>query len=204
MALVLGMDAAVQALLRKPKAHARCRRRPARCEEIWKSWKGGPERQLLGIETALLLDAAGDPSFQGYFAARFRGKEQGDFLYFVEPAGQEQVTLGRFVPVRGVREGEAQDPQGDLAPAAARPADRPGAGRPGAVGHLGLGLAARARTAQPFPGNASFEPREVHAGAERRGGPRRLRPGADRAAAGRPGSPRGGAAPLRRPGRRRR
>ena len=157
MALVLGMDAAVQALLRKPRA-ALDATQTARCEEIWKSWKGGPERRMLGIETALLLDAVGDPSFQGYFAARFHGKEQ-DFLYFVEPAGQEQVTLGQFVPFEAsvrekrkiLKEISRQQRRGRL---------------------IGLELddlgqwdtwvsaSLRGKDGTPLPGRASFEPRK--------------------------------------------
>ena len=37
--------------------------------------------------------------YQGFFAAWLRGGEQGDFLYVVDPEAQEQVTLGRFVPI---------------------------------------------------------------------------------------------------------
>lgn len=158
MTLVLGMDAAVQALLRKPKATLDAAQ-TARCEEIWKAWKGGPERRLLGIETALLLDAAGDPSFQGYFAARFHGKERGDFMYFVEPGGQEQVTLGQFVPFEAsvrerrkiLKEISRQQRRGRM---------------------IGLELddlgqwdtwvsaSLRGKDGAPFPGHSSFEPRK--------------------------------------------
>jgi hypothetical protein len=158
MTLVLGMDAAVQALLRKPKATLDATQ-TARCQEIWKTWKGAPERRLLGLETALLLDAAGDPSFQGYFAARFHGKERGDFMYFVEPASQEQVTLGSFVPLEAsakekrkiLKEISRQQRRGRL---------------------IGLDLddlgqwdtwvsaSLRGKDGAPLPGNASFEPRK--------------------------------------------
>jgi hypothetical protein len=158
MALVLGMDAAVQALLRKPKA-ALDAEQTRRCEEIWKSWKGGPERRLLGIETALLLDAVGDASFQSYFAARFRGKEQGEFLYFVEPASQEQVTLGRFVPFEAsarekrkiLKEISRQQRRGRLIGLELED-----------LGQWDTWVSAslRGKDGAPFPGNASFEPQK--------------------------------------------
>jgi hypothetical protein len=158
VALVLGMDAAVQALLRKPKATLDAVQ-TARCEEIWKSWKGGSERRLLGMETALLLDAAGDPSFQGYFAARFRGKEQGDFLYFVEPAAQEQVTLGRFVPF----EASAREKRKILKEIARQ--QRRGRLIGLELDDLGqwdtwVSASLRKKDGQPSQGNASFEPQK--------------------------------------------
>ncbi|NIR42433.1 MAG: hypothetical protein GWN99_00895, partial [Gemmatimonadetes bacterium] len=53
-------------------------------------------RRLLGVDTAILRDAAGDPVYQGYFAGWFRGEELGEFLYLFEPDSREQVTLGQF------------------------------------------------------------------------------------------------------------
>ncbi len=98
MVLVLGMDAAVDAMLRKPAATPEASL-VQRGEALYRKWKDGPERKLLNVESAILLDAAGDPAFQGYFAAWFRGKELGDFLYLVNPEDQEQVALGSFVPL---------------------------------------------------------------------------------------------------------
>ena len=98
MVLVLGMDAAVDAMLKRPAATPEASV-VQRGEELYRTWKDGPERKLLNVEGAILLDAAGDPAFQGYFAAWFRGKELGDFLYLVNPVDQEQVTLGSFVPL---------------------------------------------------------------------------------------------------------
>lgn len=98
MVLVLGMDAAVDAMMKRP-ATAPEASQVQRGEELYRKWKDGPARKLLNVENAILLDAAGDPAFQGYFAAWFRGKELGDFLYLVNPEDQEQVTLGSFVPL---------------------------------------------------------------------------------------------------------
>ena len=99
MVLVLGMDAAADAMLRRPKVPELDGAQVRRAEEIYAKWKGGPERKQLNVDTAVLRDSVGDASYQGFFAAWFHGSELGDFLYLVEPDAQEQVTLGRFVPL---------------------------------------------------------------------------------------------------------
>ncbi len=97
--LVVGIDAAVDAMLRKPKAGELAPEVARRAAELYGRWRSGPVRKLLDVEGAVLADALGDPVAQGYFAAWFQGKEQKDFLYVVEPASEEQVTLGRFEPL---------------------------------------------------------------------------------------------------------
>ena len=99
MVLVLGMEAAADAMLRRPKVAVLDGALSRRAEEVYAKWKGSPERKLMSVEAALLKDTAGDSAYQGFFAARFHGSELGDFLYLVEPDAQEQVTLGRFVPL---------------------------------------------------------------------------------------------------------
>ncbi len=99
MVLVLGLDAAAEAMLRKPKAGELDAELSRRAEMAYSKWKRGPERKLLNVESAVLKDVAGDTAYQGFFAAWFRGSELGEFLYLVEPDAQEQVTLGRFVPL---------------------------------------------------------------------------------------------------------
>lgn len=98
MTLVLGLEAATDQMLKRAKASL-----PAdtarRAEQVFRAWREGPERRLLGVETAILFDLVGDSQYQGYFAARLHGKELGDFLYLSEPPAQEQVTLGRFEPL---------------------------------------------------------------------------------------------------------
>lgn len=108
MVLVLGLDAASEAMLRRPKVEALDAGLARRGEEVYATWKGGPERKLLGVEGALLGDVAGDASAQGFFAAWFKGSELGDFLYLVEPDSQEQVTLGRFVPLEATEKEKRQ------------------------------------------------------------------------------------------------
>jgi hypothetical protein len=158
VALVLGMDAAVQAVLRRPKATLDAQQ-TARCEEVWKTWKGGAERRHLGVETALLLDAVGDPTYQSYFAARFLGKERGKFLYVVEPGSREQVTLGHFVPL------EASDKEKRKIHKEISRQQRRGRLIGLELDDLGqwdtwVSATLRGRDGKPFPGNASFEPRK--------------------------------------------
>jgi len=99
MVLVLGLDAAVDTILKKPRAEPLDAALARRAEEVYTKWKGSPERKLLNIDGAVLKDVAGDTSSQGFFAAWFKGTELGEFLYLVEPGSQEQVTLGHFVPL---------------------------------------------------------------------------------------------------------
>ncbi|MES1245081.1 MAG: M1 family aminopeptidase, partial [Acidobacteriota bacterium] len=103
-ALVIGLDAAVDAMLRKPAAQPDAAT-VEKAKALYQEWRKRREREILGVERSLLLDGLRDPSAEGCFAAWFRsdagdtGAEQGDFLYTVEPASREQVTLGRFVPL---------------------------------------------------------------------------------------------------------
>lgn len=96
--LVVGLDAAVEAMLGKAPAESDLVT-VARAEVLYDEWRGRKEREVLGVERSLLADALRDPSAEGYFAALFRGSGLGDFVYLVEPASREQVTLGRFTPL---------------------------------------------------------------------------------------------------------
>ncbi|HYN19859.1 MAG TPA: hypothetical protein VE078_02785, partial [Thermoanaerobaculia bacterium] len=96
--LVVGLDAAVDAMLRKPAAPADAAL-VGKAETLYREWRKRREREVLGVERSLLADALRDAGAEGYFAAWFRGGEPGDFVYLVEPASREQVTLGRFVPL---------------------------------------------------------------------------------------------------------
>jgi peptidase M1-like protein len=97
--LVMGLDPAVAALLKKPAAQPDDAT-VKRAEELYKQWRAKPERKQLNVETGILGDALGDPSYQGYFAAWFRGGDLGDILYLIDPDSREQVTLGHFVPLQ--------------------------------------------------------------------------------------------------------
>jgi hypothetical protein len=95
---VIGLDAAVNALLKKPAASPDPET-VRRAEALYKQWKGKRERKLMDVDRGLLLDALDDPASGRYFVAWFRGTNLGDFLYQVDPAEREQVILGHFVPL---------------------------------------------------------------------------------------------------------
>lgn len=96
--LVVGLDAAVNAMLGKPAAPADAAL-AGQAETLYQDWKKRREREVLGVERSLVADALRDPGAEGFFAAWFRGAEPDDFVYLVEPASREQVTVGRFVPL---------------------------------------------------------------------------------------------------------
>ncbi|HEX5760389.1 MAG TPA: M1 family aminopeptidase [Thermoanaerobaculia bacterium] len=154
--LVLAMDGAVDALLRRPAAPLAADAADA-AEALFAAWKAGPQRRLLNVDAGVFMDAAGDPLYQGYFAAWCRGGELEDFLYLVEPEAQEQVTVGRFVPL----ETSARERR-RLRRAVHREQRR---GR--LIGldleDLGqwdtwLSASLRAKDGKPLPGTAAFEP----------------------------------------------
>src|SRR5579864_1906343 len=96
--LVVGSTPAATAMLRKPAAAAD----PAlarRADEVYQRWRKSHERKALHVESGLLLNALGEPAYEGYFAASFLGTDLGDLLYQVDPESSEQVTLGHFVPL---------------------------------------------------------------------------------------------------------
>ncbi|HYU34020.1 MAG TPA: M1 family aminopeptidase [Thermoanaerobaculia bacterium] len=158
IAMVMNMDAAVEALLRRPKATPDAAQMQ-KAEEIYQAWKKGPHRKFLDVETALLLDAIGDPLYQGYFAGWFRGKELGEIHYVVDPSEQEQVTLGQFVPLTATDREKRK-----ILKSIARQQ------RSGRL--LGVGLedfgdwdtwvsaSLRNREGKPFQGRSSFEPKK--------------------------------------------
>lgn len=96
--LVVGLDAAVAAILRRPAAQPDAAT-AGRAEALYADWKKRGERERMNVDRGILLDALQDPVAAGYFAAWFRGGELGDFFYFLQPDDREQVTLGRFVPL---------------------------------------------------------------------------------------------------------
>jgi len=154
--LVVGLDAAVGAILRKPAAQPDAATLK-RAEELYKQWRGKPERKQLNVETGILGDALGDPSYQGYFAAWFKGGGAGDFLYLLEPDSREQVTLGHFVALEAtekqkrklLRQIEREQRKGRLVGLELDD-----------LGQWDTWLAAslRDKEGKPAPGGAAFEP----------------------------------------------
>ncbi len=93
---VVARDEAADALLQRPEATAGAEVLH-RAGERYAAWKDSPERQTLGVETGILLDALRDPLYQHYFAGWFMGRQLGPFLLQIDPAAEEQVNLGQFV-----------------------------------------------------------------------------------------------------------
>lgn len=96
--LVIGQDAAVAAMLKRPAAppDADLSRR---AEVLFADWRKKGEWKYMSAERGILLNAMRDPVAAGYFAAWFRGGGLGDVFYCVQPGEREQVTLGHFVPL---------------------------------------------------------------------------------------------------------
>lgn len=156
--LVVGPDAAVTALLGKPAAQPDAASRQ-RAQALWGEWRKKREREIFEVDRGILLDALQDPLGSGYFAAWFRGKSRGDFLYFVEPDDQEQVTLGRFVPLDAT-EREKRKIEKDI-----RREQRKGRALGLEVDDLGTwdtwsSASLRDASGRPVTGTPAFEPRK--------------------------------------------
>jgi len=154
--LVVASDAAVTALLRKPAAQLD-EAAGRRAEALWGEWRKKREREIWNVDRGILLDALKDPLGAGYFAAWFRGGARGDFLYFVEPDEQEQVTLGRFVPLDAT-EKEKRQIEKEI-----RRQQRKGRAKGLEVDDLGswdtwAAAALRSSSGQPVSGTPAFEP----------------------------------------------
>ena len=96
--LVVGQDAAVSAVLRRPAA-APDAELTRRAEALYADWRKKGEWKYMSVERGMLLNALHDPVAAGYFAAWFRGGELGDIFYCVQPGEREQVTVGHFIPI---------------------------------------------------------------------------------------------------------
>lgn len=94
--LVIAADAPPAALLRRPTIKSDMAA-TSRAQLLYAAWKSGPERKELGVEQALLQDAAEDAAYQLYFAGLFQSAARGRFFYLVDPGEREQISLGQFV-----------------------------------------------------------------------------------------------------------
>ncbi len=121
MVLVMGLDAAADALMKKPKA-APDAAQLKRAEEIYAKWKGGPERKLLGVEDAILTDVIGDPAGPELLR-RLVPRERAGGFPLSGRAGRAGAGDARQVhSPGGDGEGEAQAPEADLPRTEARDA----------------------------------------------------------------------------------
>jgi hypothetical protein len=97
--LVIALDAAAEAIRARPEHPAAGDAIGDTARELLEAWRSSRERQLLGVEGAILADVLRDSGAEGYFAGAFEGERLGRFLYTIEPRAREQVTLGRFEPI---------------------------------------------------------------------------------------------------------
>ena len=156
--LVVGQDAAVSAVLRRPAAvpDAELTRR---AEALYADWRKKGEWKYMSVERGMLLNALHDPVAAGYFAAWFRGGERGDIFYCVQPGEREQVTVGHFIPI------EATDKEKRKLVKQISREQRKGRLLGVEVDDLGqwdTWLSASLRTAggKPAPGSATYEPKK--------------------------------------------
>ena len=100
MVLVLGIDAAVDAMLRKRPAAAPEAAQVQRGEELYAEWKSEARAQAPGRRGRHPPRRAGDPAFQGYLRGLVprQASWETSSIWSI-PEAQEQVTLGRFVPL---------------------------------------------------------------------------------------------------------
>jgi hypothetical protein len=155
--LVVGQDAAVAAMLRKPAAQPDAGQL-RQAEALYTDWRKRGAKPM-NAERGILLTALGDPIATGYFASWFRGAAQGDFFYCVDPGVREQVTLGRFIPL------DATDKEKRKILKRIARAQRKGRLLGVDVDDLGqvdTWLSGSLRTAdgKPSPGAATFEPKK--------------------------------------------
>ncbi len=70
-----------------------------RARALYREWRTGRVREVLGVEPQLLMDAVGDRVAADFFAAWMRSEKLGDLVYTLDSSNREQTTLGQFVPL---------------------------------------------------------------------------------------------------------
>ncbi len=95
---VVGRDDAARSLVDRPVASGVDPRTSRLAGQRFARWRKSPERALMGVDAGLLSDALGDPLYEDFFAASFRGEKLGEFLLLIDPAAEEQIRMGQFVP----------------------------------------------------------------------------------------------------------
>lgn len=96
--VAVASDQAVDVLLKRAKAVPEAAA-VASAQELYRAWRDGTTRRLLGVEAALLADTLGDSGLSSYFVALLHGEKRGDFIYGVDPTEIEQLTVGQFAPL---------------------------------------------------------------------------------------------------------
>ncbi len=97
--LVIASDAALAAISARPPVEPSVTERSL-ARSTYSSWRASPDRDVTGVEAALVRDAHADPAYDQYFCAWMFSRARGRFVYLVDPEAYEQVTLGRFERVK--------------------------------------------------------------------------------------------------------
>ena len=96
----MGADAAATALASRPGAAPLPADRARAAAELLAAWKSSREYRRSGLRLNALGAAAGDPRAQRYAAAWCEGATLGRFLFDVDPAADDAVSVVQFVPAR--------------------------------------------------------------------------------------------------------
>ncbi len=93
---VICNDSKMRSLLNHPAGKSIDEESREQAETFFENWLTGPERQILGVDDALLLDAMDEPRYSSYFAGRLRGDDHNNLLVAMDPSEEEQVFIGHF------------------------------------------------------------------------------------------------------------
>jgi len=97
--IAMARQEAVDVLLRDSRRAVPEAAQRERARELYREWRTGRMRKVLGVEPQLLMDAVGDRVAADFLAAWMRSERLGDFVYALDPSDREQVTMGQFVPL---------------------------------------------------------------------------------------------------------
>lgn len=96
---VVANDAASSALFRRVATGAPDAADLERARTLWERWRKSGERRALGVDSTLLADALGEPLYSAAFVAWLHRKDEQPFIFQLDPAAEEPVSLGRFEPL---------------------------------------------------------------------------------------------------------
>ena len=96
---VVAKNEAAAALLRRQAEGPPGAAETAKARALWERWRASGERRVLGVDATLLADALGEELYAGAFVAWLHQKEDPPFVFQLDPAAEEAVSLGRFEPL---------------------------------------------------------------------------------------------------------
>ena len=96
---VVASDTASAALFRRAVASAPGAAEIERASALWSRWQKSGERRVLGVDATLLADALGEALYNGAFVAWLHQEDEPPFIFQIDPAAEDAVSLGRFAPI---------------------------------------------------------------------------------------------------------